>query len=175
MPMNLAYSLSQTNFRKFKVQMETDESLKLCHLNVKKTQPWRVPWVPTVNTFRHSSYLVMCECVKNFSQHFHGLRRNCSKNRWMCTQTFLTFLKQFAKFVKPSLEAPAFLIIDNHTSHIFLEGINYFREKGIFMFWIPPHTSSWLQQILNSCSFKHFFQRRVRCSYGQQSRQKYWG
>lgn len=69
------------------------------------------------------------------------------KNGWMCTETFINYLKHFSKYVNPSLENPVLLLVDNHSSHVSLAAINYCRERGIVMVGFPPHTTHRLQPL----------------------------
>lgn len=66
---------------------------------------------------------------------------------WMTSDSFLAYLKHFANFTKPSIDDPVLLLVDNHSSHISLQGINYCREKGIILVGLPPHTTHRLQPL----------------------------
>lgn len=66
---------------------------------------------------------------------------------WMTSESFLAYLKHFANFAKPSIQDPVLLLVDNHSSHISLPGINYCRENGIILVGFPPHTTHRLQPL----------------------------
>ncbi|KAL0852338.1 hypothetical protein ABMA28_000541 [Loxostege sticticalis] len=52
-----------------------------------------------------------------------------SKNGWINEELF------------PTQESPVLLILDNHSSHISLQGYNFCKENHITMLSIPPHSS----------------------------------
>lgn len=64
-----------------------------------------------------------------------------SKNGWINEDLFVTWLKHFAAFSKPTQESPVLLILDNHSSHISLQAYNFCKENYITMLSIPPHSS----------------------------------
>lgn len=66
---------------------------------------------------------------------------------WMTANTFLAYLKHFAHYTKPSIDDPVLLLVDNHSSHISLPGINFCRENGIVLVGFPPHTTHRLQPL----------------------------
>jgi molybdenum-dependent DNA-binding transcriptional regulator ModE len=66
---------------------------------------------------------------------------NVSNNGWSNEHLYLIWLRHFAHHVKPSIEEPVLLVLDNHGSHISLEIYEFCRQKGIIMLSIPPHTS----------------------------------
>lgn len=65
----------------------------------------------------------------------------CSKSGWMNEELFEVWLSHFKNHVKPSLEDPVLLILDNHSSHISLRIYDFCRSNGIKMVTLPPHTS----------------------------------
>ncbi|CAG4918332.1 unnamed protein product [Colias eurytheme] len=70
-----------------------------------------------------------------------GALHTNSKNGWINEDLFVTWLKHFAAFAKPTQESPVLLIMDNHSSHISLQGFNFCKENHITMLSIPPHSS----------------------------------
>lgn len=64
-----------------------------------------------------------------------------SKNGWINEDLFVTWLKHFAAFAKPTKESPVLLILDNHSSHISLQAFSFCKENHITMLSIPPHSS----------------------------------
>lgn len=88
----------------------------------------------------------------NFKSHMlHGAPPGsigtCHISGWSNTDVFLEFLNHFIKHVKPSQNDKVLIIMDNHESHISIEGIELARENGIVLLTIPPHTSHKLQPI----------------------------
>ncbi|KAK0148855.1 Jerky -like [Merluccius polli] len=66
---------------------------------------------------------------------------------WMQEEDFLVFLKHFQTHTKSSLESKVLLILDNHTSHLSVEGIDFCRSHGIVLLSFPPHCSYKLQPL----------------------------
>lgn len=71
----------------------------------------------------------------------------CSKNGWINEALFFEWLQHFKKDVKPSLEDPVLLILDNHASHISLRIHAFCKDSGIVMVSLPPHCSHRLQPL----------------------------
>ena len=78
---------------------------------------------------------------------------------WMTEDNFLSYLKHFEKYARPSPEFPVLLLLDNHASHVSLAGINFCREKNIVLLSFPPHCSHELQPLDKTVygPFKAFF------------------
>jgi hypothetical protein len=72
-----------------------------------------------------------------------------SKTEWMTTEFFPSVLMHIKKRVNCSKEIPILLIMDNHTTHISLEAINYIRKNGIVLVLLslPPHSSHRMQPL----------------------------
>jgi hypothetical protein len=66
---------------------------------------------------------------------------------WMTSDAFVRYLQHIAKHARPTKEDPIMLILDNHSSHIALQAIEFCREKGIVMISIPPHCTHRLQPL----------------------------
>ncbi|XP_027012391.2 histone-lysine N-methyltransferase PRDM9-like isoform X1 [Tachysurus fulvidraco] len=66
---------------------------------------------------------------------------------WMQREDFLVFLKHFQTYTNSSLEAKVLLILDNHTSHLSVEGIDFCKSHGIVLLSFPPHCSHKLQPL----------------------------
>lgn len=77
---------------------------------------------------------------------------------WMKGEHFLQWLRHFVRHCKCSMEKPVLLIVDNHSSHLSIEGLNYAKENGITMLTFPPHCSHKLQPLDRSVfgPFKRF-------------------
>lgn len=78
---------------------------------------------------------------------------------WMTSENFLKVLQHFTKHVRCSLEHKVLLIMDNHQSHLSVEGIDYAKENGIIILTLPPHTSNKMQPLDRTVfgPFKRFF------------------
>jgi len=50
---------------------------------------------------------------------------------WMPTENFIDYMKHFKLHAKPSAEQPILLILDNHSSHIAIEILDYAKENHI--------------------------------------------
>lgn len=85
------------------------------------------------------------------------------KTGWMTSENFIKVLRFFKENVRCGIDRPVLLIMDNHDSHISVEGINFCRENGITVLTLPPHTSNRLQP-LDRCvfgPFKKYFSEAV--------------
>ena len=76
-----------------------------------------------------------------------GASYQCSKSGWIDRELFLEWLNHFVSFVKPSQRSPVLLILDNHTSHVSMEAIEYAKNHSIVLLSIPPHCSHRLQPL----------------------------
>ncbi len=88
----------------------------------------------------------------NFKDHFirdgpPGCIGAANKSGWMMEDHFLQFLKHFHHHTRASLDAKVLLILDNHSSHLSVRGIEFCRENGIVMLSFPPHCSHKLQPL----------------------------
>lgn len=72
---------------------------------------------------------------------------SCSKSGWSNDVLFYQWLQHFKSIVKPSIQDPVLLIMDNHSSHISLTIFDFCRKYGIILLTIPPHTSNKLQPL----------------------------
>ena len=66
---------------------------------------------------------------------------------WMTEECFTKYMQHFVKYTKPSPEHPILLLLDNHSSHISLDVINFAKEKNITMMSFPPHCSHKMQPL----------------------------
>ena len=66
---------------------------------------------------------------------------------WMTAENFLIFLQHFARGAKPSHEKKVLLLLDNHSSHIAIDIINFGRDNEIVLQSFPPHCSHKLQPL----------------------------
>ncbi|XP_072384505.1 uncharacterized protein [Diabrotica undecimpunctata] len=68
-----------------------------------------------------------------------------SPSGWMTSDNFLKVLKHVVKNTLCSDTNKILLIMDNHESHLSVEGLDYCKENGITVLTLPPHTSNKLQ------------------------------
>lgn len=66
---------------------------------------------------------------------------------WMKKEQFLFFLQHFKNHVKPTVECPVLLLLDNHESHLSITGLDFCKENGIIMMTFPPHCTHKLQPL----------------------------
>lgn len=88
----------------------------------------------------------------NFQDHFlvgagRGADGAANPSGWMKGEQFIKFLHHFKKYAKPSKDVPALLILDNHESHMTIDGLDFCKENGIIVLTLPPHTSHKLQPL----------------------------
>ena len=65
----------------------------------------------------------------------------------MTEEMFVLYLKHFVKFARCTKERSCLLILDNHVSHLSIDGLTYAKENGIIMLSLPPHCSPRLQPL----------------------------
>ncbi|XP_043468651.1 uncharacterized protein LOC122502578 [Leptopilina heterotoma] len=70
---------------------------------------------------------------------------------WMQDDNFLEFLKHFQKHTHASKENKVLLVLDNHSSHIHINCLEYSKENGIVLLSFPPHCSHKLEPLESSC------------------------
>lgn len=68
-----------------------------------------------------------------------------NQSGWSNEGLFLTYLKHFIEFTKPSKESPVLCIMDNHDSHISVPVIELAKTNGLVLLSLPPHTSHKMQ------------------------------
>ena len=66
---------------------------------------------------------------------------------WMTEDIFVLFLKHFVHYARCTKERPCLLILDNHESHLSIDGLTYVKEYGVVMLSLPPHCSHRLQPL----------------------------
>ena len=71
----------------------------------------------------------------------------CNESGWMKQAEFVKYMKHFIKYAKPSRDKPALLLLDNHTSHLSIEAIDFALDNGIVMLTFPPHCSHKMQPL----------------------------
>lgn len=70
-----------------------------------------------------------------------------NKSGWSNEQLFLQYLQHFKQHVKPTVEEPVILTLDNHDSHVSVDAIDFCKENGIIMVTFHPHTSHKMQPL----------------------------
>lgn len=71
-----------------------------------------------------------------------------SDTGYLNTNIFLTWLKNFIKCVKPSVNSKVLLVLDGHSTHSKnLEAIELARENGVIILQLPGHTTHRLQPL----------------------------
>lgn len=69
------------------------------------------------------------------------------KSGWMTCENFILVLEHLVKHSHCSVQHKILLILDNHSSHISIEAIDFCRNNGICMLTLPPHTSNKTQPL----------------------------
>lgn len=69
---------------------------------------------------------------------------------WSNETLFLRFMEHFIKEVKPSVNNPVILLMDNHESHISIPVINLAKTNGVILITFHPHTSHKMQPLDSS-------------------------
>ena len=92
-----------------------------------------------------------------------GTKKMISESGYINTELFVDWLKHFQEHVCASTSNPVSLIIDNHGSHISLEGIEFCRENNIIILTLPPHSSHKLQPLdrIFFSPLKNFFSSEI--------------
>ncbi|XP_004207287.1 uncharacterized protein LOC101240724 isoform X1 [Hydra vulgaris] len=60
---------------------------------------------------------------------------------------FLQFLEHFINNVRPSIEKPVLLLMDNHESHVNISVIELAKNSGIVLMTFHPHTTHKMQPL----------------------------
>ena len=76
-----------------------------------------------------------------------GSKGGANTSGWMIDRHFVDFLKHFVEHSKCSKERPCLLMLDNHGSHLSLDGLDYAKNNAITMLSFPPHCSHRLQPL----------------------------
>lgn len=66
---------------------------------------------------------------------------------YMTSDLFISWLKHFIQYTKPSVEDPVLLTLDNHVSHRSVDAIKICRQNGIHLLSFPPHATQKLQPL----------------------------
>jgi hypothetical protein len=66
---------------------------------------------------------------------------------WRWRRISFNIRKTLQARAKPSKEWPAFLLLDNHDSHLSIEALDFYKQNGVTVFSFPPHCSHKLQPL----------------------------
>ncbi|XP_029674809.1 uncharacterized protein LOC115242559 [Formica exsecta] len=66
---------------------------------------------------------------------------------WMQENEYLIFFKHFQKYTSATVSHKVLLLLDNHSSHISIQALDYCSENGIIVLSFPPHCSHKLQPL----------------------------
>ncbi|KAJ8933685.1 hypothetical protein NQ318_011461 [Aromia moschata] len=94
---------------------------------------------------------------------------------WMTAEEFYIFMKHFVSNVRPSVEKPVLLLLDNHESHTAYNTVKYAKDNEVVLLSFPPHCSHRLQPLDRSVygPLKKYMTSEKRCLDEKQSRQIY--
>nr|XP_047138897.1 uncharacterized protein LOC124814861 [Hydra vulgaris] len=89
---------------------------------------------------------------KNFKDHFlisapTGSAGDANPSGWMKEENFVKYLKHFVGNTKCTKEKPCLLLLDNHETHLSIEGLDLAKNNGIVMLTFPPHCTHKLQPL----------------------------
>lgn len=70
-----------------------------------------------------------------------------NESGWMKQPEFMLFMQHFHAHSHASKENPVLLLIDNHSSHLSIEALDYAAMNGITLLSFPPHCSHKLQPL----------------------------
>lgn len=89
-----------------------------------------------VNAIGNSVPPMLIFLLARYQHHFIrdgpiGCHGSANKSGWMKEEEFMEFINRFKNHVKLSETSRVLLILDNHSSHLFLQLINFCRDKYI--------------------------------------------
>jgi hypothetical protein len=64
---------------------------------------------------------------------------------WMNEESFVQFMKHFIRHTKPTEDDLVLLFLDNHSSHLSSQALDFCTENGAILQFFPPHCSNHLQ------------------------------
>ncbi len=76
-----------------------------------------------------------------------GSAGSANKSGWMTELDFDKFLEHFIRHARPSVQNKIVLLLDNHSSHLSINGLRIAKENGIILLSFPPHCSHKLQPL----------------------------
>jgi len=69
------------------------------------------------------------------------------KKGWMNREVFVQYLKHFVKHTRPTEKDPVLLVVDNHSSRMSLEAVEYCRQNHVVMLTLPSHSTHKIQPL----------------------------
>lgn len=112
--------------------------------------PWQeIPWV----TLPHPPF---CLSQKKYLPHFircgpEGSIGTANGSGWMQEQDFV-FLQHFVQYTRATEDNKVLLLLDNHSSHLSIEAVNFCRARGILEQQSPSMTCQ--RWSTKSCSWQ---------------------
>ena len=70
-----------------------------------------------------------------------------NKSGWMNDSSMELLMKHFFQFVRPCKEKPVLLLLDNHSSHMSINALNFAKENHVHFLSFPAHSSHRLQPL----------------------------
>ncbi|KAK0147816.1 Pogo transposable element with KRAB domain [Merluccius polli] len=66
---------------------------------------------------------------------------------WMQEDDFVVYLRHFVHYTRPTDDNKVLLLLDNHSSHVSIQAINFCRDHGVVMLSFPPPCTHHLQPL----------------------------
>ena len=87
---------------------------------------------------RHSKYYVGAPA---------GTLELCNETGYMKSDLFVKWIEHFFAYAKPTRDFPVLLLLDNHSSHVNIQVIDFCQRNNIHLLTLPPHTTHALQPL----------------------------
>ena len=82
---------------------------------------------------------------------------------WMQDEDFVAFLHNFAKNVKCHLSQPVMILMDNHSSHLNVGGIDFCKNNGVVLLSSPRTAPTNYSHSIGVCAFKNLYNLAADC------------
>lgn len=76
-----------------------------------------------------------------------GSAGSANPSGWMQDETYILFLEHLKKYSNVSPSHKVLLVLDNHSSHIHINALDFCKNNGIILLSFPPHCSHRLQPL----------------------------
>ena len=96
---------------------------------------------------RFASHMLRGAPAGSLPIHCQSTANLANPSGWMKQDIFPQVLKHFIDNITVSKDQPGVLIMDNHNSHITLEGVELAKNHGLDLLTLPPHCSHKLQPL----------------------------
>ena len=96
---------------------------------------------------RFASHMLRGAPAGSLPIHWQSTANLTNPSGWMKQDIFPQVLKHFIDNMTVSKDQPGVLIMDNHNSHITLEGVELAKNHGLDLLTLPPHCSHKLQPL----------------------------